>query len=59
MRRIETLSEFLEIWRSLVERVRLDFTVGRRLARDPAGTLRQYGYELGPEVHSALLSVVG
>ena len=58
MKRIETLAEFLEVWRSLVDRVRLDFTVGRRFASDPAGTMRQYGYELSPAVCSAVLQVV-
>lgn len=57
--RIETLGEFLVVWRSLVDRVRLDVSVGRRFASDPAGTMRQYGYELGPEVRSAVLRVVG
>lgn len=59
MRRIETLGEFLEVWRTLVDRVRLDVSVGRRFASDPAGTMRQYGYELGPVVRSALLQVIG
>jgi hypothetical protein len=58
MKRIETLGELLIVWRSLAERFRVDFTIGRRFASDPTGTLRQYGYELAPEVHSAVLQAV-
>lgn len=59
MKRIETLGEFLVVWRSVVDRERLDFTLGRRFANDPAGTLRQYGYKLSPAVRSAVLRSAG
>jgi hypothetical protein len=58
MKRIESLGEFLLVWRSVVDHARLDFTVGRRLASDPAGTMRQFGYELAPAVHRALVRSV-
>lgn len=54
LRQIDTLSEFLVVWRTLVESVKADFTFGRRLANDPTETLRQYGYEVGPEVRTAI-----
>ena len=54
MTRIETLSDLRAVWRILMRTVGRDLSVGARLARDPLGTLRQMGYDVGPEAAEAL-----
>lgn len=57
MRRIETLSELLRLWKSILAALDRDPMGGRRLAFDPAGTLRTLGYELGPDARAALARI--
>ncbi len=55
MKRIRNLRELKQAWADITLALWRDLGAMARLATDPAGTLRELGYEMSPEAQAALL----
>ena len=58
MRHLETPSDLTAAWKTISSRIPADLVAMRGLQIDPIGTVRDLGYELGPEAAEALLSAL-
>jgi hypothetical protein len=58
MRYIETASELRAAWKAISAQLAIDLGAMQRLAKDPLGTLRAIGYEIGPEAARVLASAL-
>ena len=58
MRYIETASELRVAWKAISAQRAIDLGAMQRLAKDPLGTLRTIGYEVGPEAARVLASAL-
>ncbi len=52
--RVETVSELWRVWQQVARALRRDVSAASRLATDPAGTLRELGYDVRREALVAL-----
>ena len=55
MKRIDHLRDLRKAWETVRDSLRQDLSAAYRLATDPVGTLRELGYDVGPEARQALL----
>tara|TARA_B100000530_G_scaffold314473_1_gene243512 strand:- start:18 stop:197 length:180 start_codon:yes stop_codon:yes gene_type:complete len=58
MRYIETATELRTAWKAISAQLALDLGAMQRLAKDPLGTLREIGYEVGPEAATILANAL-
>jgi len=58
MRYIETASDLRAAWKTIAAQLATELGAMQRLARDPLGTLRKMGYEVGPEAASVLANAL-
>lgn len=54
MTRLETASDLRSAWKAISAKLALDLGALQRLTRDPLGTLRTLGYDVGPEAATVL-----
>jgi len=54
MKYIETASDLKDAWANIAAHLASELGAMQRLAKDPLGTLRSMGYEVGPEAASVL-----
>lgn len=54
-RRIDTASELRSCWQTIAHRLARDLRAIGSFATDPVGTLRELGYDVGPEAAAVLV----
>lgn len=52
--RVETVGELRRLWHAMARALRRDLSATSRLAEDPAGTLRELGYDVRRDALRAL-----
>ena len=55
---IETASDLRAAWATIAAHLAAELGAMQRLAKDPLGTLRTMGYEVGPEAASVLTAAL-